>query len=62
MTQPQEFPGAVRGGDIGALRRFVREQPALANTRDPSGVSAVMLAMYHGMRTRRGSWPRWVLR
>jgi ankyrin repeat protein len=48
ITQPQEFPGAVRGGDIGALRRFVREQPALANTRDPSGVSAVMLTMYHG--------------
>jgi len=48
MSPPQEFLDAVRGGDMEALRRYVREEPALANARDPSGVSAAMRAMYHG--------------
>jgi ankyrin repeat protein len=48
MTQPQEFLEALRGGDLLAMRRSIRETPALANLRDANGASAVMLAMYHG--------------
>lgn len=48
MTSPQEFLEAVRAGDLQVLRRHVRETPSLANARDARGMSALMLAMYHG--------------
>ena len=47
-SQPQAFLDAVRAGDLEALRPAARETTALPNTHDANGVSAVMLAMYHG--------------
>ncbi len=39
---------AVRRGDGDEIQVLVESNPALAETRDPSGVSAVLLALYHG--------------
>ncbi len=48
VDPPQAFLEGVRAGDLEALRNAARETPALLNARDANGVSAVMLAMYHG--------------
>jgi ankyrin repeat protein len=48
VTEPQQFLDAVRAGDLEAVRKAARESPALLNTNDANGVSAVMLGMYHG--------------
>ncbi len=46
--EPQEFLDAVRAADLETLRNAARETPALMNAHDTNGVSAVILAMYHG--------------
>ena len=45
-----EFFEAVKAGSVAEVRRLVRETPALAGARDANGVSALLLAMYHGKR------------
>ena len=48
MTEPQPFLDAVRAGHLEVLRKAARKAPALLNSHDANGVSAVMLGMYHG--------------
>ena len=43
-----EFIEAVKKGDREAVDRMLASDPALVNTKDPSGVSAVLLSHYHG--------------
>jgi ankyrin repeat protein len=45
-----EFFEAVKAGSVAEVRRLVQESPALAGARDGNGVSAILLAMYHGKR------------
>lgn len=45
-----EFFEAVKAGSVAEVRRLVNESPALAGARDGNGVSAILLAMYHGKR------------
>jgi ankyrin repeat protein len=45
-----EFFEAVKAGSVAEVRRLVHESPALAGARDANGVSALLLAMYHGKR------------
>lgn len=45
-----EFFEAVKAGSVSEVRRIVQESPALAGARDANGVSALLLAMYHGKR------------
>jgi uncharacterized protein len=45
-----EFFEAVKAGSVAEVRRMVEELPTLAGTRDGTGVSAILLAMYHGKR------------
>ena len=47
MTQLTELVSAVQSGDLDKLRALLAQQPALASARDPNGVSAIMLALYH---------------
>lgn len=46
----QAFFGAVKAGDSDEVRRLVQATPALAAARDANGVSAILLAAYHGKR------------
>lgn len=46
----QAFFDAVKAGDVGEVRRLATAAAALAGARDATGVSAVLLAMYHGRR------------
>jgi len=46
----QAFLDAVKAGDMEAVRRLVQATPALAGARDATGVSAILLAAYHGKR------------
>jgi ankyrin repeat protein len=39
---------AIKAGDGERLRALLQESPALAEARDENGVSALMLALYHG--------------
>ncbi len=48
MNTEQPFLEAVRAGDLEAMRHAARETPALMNAHDAYGVSAVLLAIYHG--------------
>lgn len=45
-----EFFEAVKAGSVAEVRRLVNESPTLAAARDGNGVSAILLAMYHGKR------------
>jgi uncharacterized protein len=45
-----EFFEAVKAGSVAEVRRMVKELPTLAGARDGTGVSAILLAMYHGKR------------
>jgi ankyrin repeat protein len=45
-----EFLEAVKAGSVAEVRRMVHDSPALAGARDANGVSALLLAMYHGKR------------
>jgi ankyrin repeat protein len=44
----QDLIAAVRAGDEPQVRRLVASDPALAAVRDEQGVSAVLVALYHG--------------
>jgi ankyrin repeat protein len=48
MDDDARLLAAVTGGDVQTVRALVAEQPALAGARDPDGLSAVLLASYHG--------------
>jgi ankyrin repeat protein len=41
---------AVKAGNSDEVRRLVSAAPSLAGARDANGVSAILLAMYHGRR------------
>lgn len=45
-----EFFEAVKAGRVAEVRRLVQESPTLAGARDGNGVSAILLALYHGKR------------
>lgn len=45
-----EFLRAVKQGDKAKVAALLASQPSLATARDASGVSAVLLALYHGHR------------
>jgi uncharacterized protein len=45
-NRKQEFLNAVKTGTIATVDALLREDPALANTGDDSGVSALLLAQY----------------
>jgi len=44
----QHLIRAVRDGQTGAVQRLVDSDPALVGARDEAGVSAILLALYHG--------------
>jgi uncharacterized protein len=44
----QAFLKAVAGGDAETVREMVRRDPSLARSRDERGVSALLVALYHG--------------
>jgi uncharacterized protein len=46
--QTDEFLNAVKKNDNPKVLQLLETQPTLADTRDPSGVSAVFLALYRG--------------
>jgi ankyrin repeat protein len=50
----QRLIEAVRRGEAGEVQLLVDSNPALAETRDASGVSAILLALYHGQREIAG--------
>lgn len=43
----QAFFDAVKGGNVDEVRRLVRDRPALAAVRDATGVSGILIAIYH---------------
>ena len=43
-----EMLAAAQRGDVPAVERLLEENPALAHTRGPDGVSAILQARYHG--------------
>jgi ankyrin repeat protein len=48
MAGSGELITAVKDGDAARVRALVRDQPGLAGARDAAGVSALLLALYHG--------------
>lgn len=46
----QAFLDAVKAGNEDEVRRLVQGSPALAGAKDGNGVSAILLAAYHGQR------------
>ena len=46
----QSFFDAVKAGNVDEVRRLVQDTPALAGTKDGNGVSAILVATYHGRR------------
>lgn len=46
----QAFLDAVKAGNEDEVRRLVQGSPALAGAKDGNGVSAILLAAYHGKR------------
>jgi ankyrin repeat protein len=44
----EEFLQAVKAGNLRAVKALVAGEPGLLRARDPAGVSAVLLALYHG--------------
>ncbi len=46
----QAFLDAVKAGNKAEVRRLVQGSPALAGAKDGNGVSAILLAAYHGKR------------
>lgn len=46
----QSFVDAVKAGNVDEVRRLVQGTPALAGTKDGNGVSAILVATYHGRR------------
>jgi len=48
MSQAAEVLAAIEGGDAGKLEMLLKENPRLASTRNSSGVSCIMQALYRG--------------
>lgn len=46
----QSFFDAVKAGNVDEVRCLVQGTPALAGTKDGNGVSAILVATYHGRR------------
>ncbi|HET6372059.1 MAG TPA: ankyrin repeat domain-containing protein [Candidatus Polarisedimenticolia bacterium] len=46
----EEFIAAVKQGDEGRIESMLKESARLAAARDPEGVSAPLLALYHGKK------------
>ena len=46
--QAEEFLEAVRKSDNTTIQNLLKTQPFLADSKDPSGVSAIFLALYRG--------------
>jgi uncharacterized protein len=46
--QADEFLEAIRKSDNPKILQLLKTQPSLADTREPSGVSAIFLALYRG--------------
>lgn len=44
------FFEAIRSGDVEAVRRLIAAEPGLVDAREPSGLSAVLTAIYHRRR------------
>ncbi|MBI5709133.1 MAG: ankyrin repeat domain-containing protein [Candidatus Eisenbacteria bacterium] len=44
----KRFLDAIRSGDAAAVSALLAANPQLATTRDGSGISAILLALYHG--------------
>jgi len=47
MAASDELAGAIKAGDTARVRDLLKAEPALAAARDPSGVSMLLLALYH---------------
>lgn len=50
MTEAEQLFQAIRAGELARLRELVGGDPALAQARDPAGISALLLACYHRRR------------
>lgn len=50
MTEQEQLFQTLRAGDAARLRELVGRDPALAQARDPAGLSALLLACYHRRR------------
>lgn len=50
MKAQAEFINAIKTGEAEQVRVLLAEQPQLAQVRDDTGLSAVMLAVYHGQK------------
>jgi ankyrin repeat protein len=50
MVGEPEFLAEVTGGDAARVRALVEESPSLAAAKNGNGVSAPLLALYHGKR------------
>jgi ankyrin repeat protein len=48
VSEHEQFLAAVKGNDAEAIERLLAADPDLATARDAAGVSALMLALYHG--------------
>lgn len=46
----EKFFDAVKAGNVDEVRRLVQGTPALAGAKDSNGVSAILVATYHGRR------------
>jgi ankyrin repeat protein len=53
MTTQDDFLSAVTAGDTAEMERLLAEDPSLAEAHDSQGVSAVLLAAYHGQAAAR---------
>ncbi|MBI4916529.1 MAG: ankyrin repeat domain-containing protein [Acidobacteria bacterium] len=53
MTTRDDFLAAVTAGDTAEMEGLLAEDPSLAEARDGQGVSAVLLAAYHGQPAAR---------
>lgn len=48
MNLENEFLESVKSGNATRVKTFLESEPLLIQTRDENGVSALMLAIYHG--------------
>ncbi len=48
VDMKQEFLKAVTDGDVAKVRVLLKKKPSLATATDQNGVSALLLAVYHG--------------
>lgn len=50
MAPSADIVAAIKAGDVSRVRRFLEDDPRLANTRSDAGESALLLAIYHRQR------------